>query len=329
VQAEKGRALPAQEVVLMPISIVMPAYNEERFLAEAIESVLAQTYRDFELIILDDGSRDRTLEIAQSYAQRDARIRLESHANMGPAPTLNRGLELSASEWVAVMHADDVMMPNRIERQLAFVAEHPELSVSSSWVKHIDSQGRVLAKDNSRLLTHEAVQDRYKANELIAFSHPAAILRKSSVQAVGGYRSQFRVNEDVDLWNRLLEHEYKILVQPEFLLQYRIHDGSASVAKARFCWRQVHWVKDCMLRRRRGDSELSWDEFVSRRKALPWYVRLNAERKDTAKVLYKAAVFQFARRKYIQVVPTVFAATVLQPSYTIRQIASKLLFYRS
>ncbi len=313
----------------MQISIVMPAYNEERFLAEAIESVLAQTWKDFELIVLDDGSQDRTLEIARSYALRDARIRVESHTNMGIAPTLNRGFALSANEWVAMMHADDVMMPNRLERQLVFIAEHPELAVASSWVKHIDSEGRIIAKDNSRLLTHEAVQERYLANELVGISHPAAILRKSAVQAIGVYRSQFRVNEDVDLWNRLLEHGYKILVQPEFLLKYRIHEGSASIAKARLCFRQVHWVKDCMLRRRRGEPELSWDEYLCLRRALPWYVRANQERKDTAKVLYKTAVHQFALRKYYLLVPTVIAAVMLQPGYTIRQITSKLLLRRS
>jgi len=120
----------------MRTTVIMPAYNAERYLAEAIESVLGQTWKDFELIILDDGSRDRTLEIAQSYALRDSRVRVESHTNMGIAPTLNLGLALSESEWVIQMHADDVMMPNRIERQLAFVAEHPELAVASSWIKH-------------------------------------------------------------------------------------------------------------------------------------------------------------------------------------------------
>lgn len=209
----------------MRISVIMPAYNEERFIAEAIESVLAQTWKDFELIVLDDGSRDRTMEIAQSHTRLDPRVRAESHANMGVALTLNRGLEMSTSEWVVVMHADDVMMPNRIERQLAFVAAHPELAVASSWVKHIDSQGKVIAKDNSSLLTHEAVEKLYLANEMIGFNHPAAILLKSAVQAAGGYRPQLRVNEDVDLWNRLLERGNKILVQPEYLLHYRIHGG--------------------------------------------------------------------------------------------------------
>lgn len=239
----------------MQISIVIPAYNEERFLAETIESVLAQTYREFELLILDDGSIDRTLEIAQSYARRDARVRVESHPNVGIGPTLNRGFALSANEWVAMIQADDVMMPMRFERQLAFLAAHPELDVAAGWCKHIDSEGRLIGKGDSPLITHEAVQKLYAANELIAFNCSTAIVRKSAVQAVGGYRSQFRVNEDADLWVRLLEAGYKILVQPEYLVKYRVHAGSVSIARARFIRQQARWVKDCMVRRRRSEPE--------------------------------------------------------------------------
>jgi glycosyltransferase involved in cell wall biosynthesis len=316
-------------VASMQISIVMPACNAERFLAEAIESVLAQTWKDFELIILDDGSRDRTRQIAQDYAQRDARVRLIAHANIGVAATLNRGLALSASEWVVIMHADDVMMPNRIERQLAFVAAHPELTVASSWVKHIDSVGRIIAKGDSPLITHEAVQKLYSANEMVGFSHPAAILRKNAVLAIGGYRPELRVNEDIDLWNRLLEAGCKILVQPEYLLKYRIHGSSASIAKALFVRQQLHWLKECVVRRRSGRPELSWDEYRQFYKSLPWYVRANAWRKDTAKVLYKAGAFQYAQQTYYRLAPTVIAAAILQPGYTIRQIAAKLRLRRS
>ncbi len=311
------------------LSVLMPAYNAERFLPEAIESVLAQTWRQFELIILNDGSQDRTREIAESYARRDSRVRVESHSNMGISPTMNQGLALSAGEWVVLMHADDVMMPTRIERQLAFVAAHPELAAASSWVKHINAEGEIIAKGDSPLLTHEAVQKLYAANELVGFNHPATILRKKAVQAVGGYRRQFRVNEDIDLWNRLLEHGYQIPVQPEYLLKYRIHAESASIARARVIRQQLRWVKDCMLRRRRGETELSWDEFLCFYKTLPWYVRANMQRKDAAKSLYKAATFQFAQRKYARVVPSIIAALMLQPGYTIPQIASKLLLRRS
>jgi len=314
----------------MPITVLMPAYNAEQFLAEAIESVLAQTLPDFELIVLNDGSRDRTREIAEGYALRDSRVRVESQANMGIARTLNRGLELASNDWVARMDADDVMMPNRLERQLAFVSEHPGLAVASSWVKHIDGQGRVVAKDsNSHLLTHEAVEKWHKAGHLVSFSHPAAILRKGAVQAVGGYRPQFKVTEDTELWIRLLDAGYEILVQPEYLLRYRIHAGSVSVARVRFQLRELRWLKDCRARRGRGEQELTWEEFISLRRTLPWYVQVNAARKDTAKVLYKAAVFQYALRNYFLLVPTVLAAMALQPTYTIGQIRSKLLLRRS
>ena len=310
----------------LQISIVMPAYNAERFLAEAIESALAQTWSDFELIILDDGSQDRTREIAQSYALRDSRIRVESHENMGVSPTLNRGLALSANEWVAVMHADDVMMPNRLERQLAFLAAHPELDVASSWIRHIDSQGRMIARGESPLVTHEAVQALYQANKLIAFSHPAAILRKNAVLAVGGYRQAFWPAEDVDLWNRLVEKGYKILVQPEYLLNYRMHGNAASISGARLTRTKVRWLKDCMLHRRAGMPELDLESFLLSQRSAPLLTRLNRERKDLAKIFYKAAVMHYAQREYPALIIKLLPAMLLQPGYTIRQVLKKLVF---
>jgi glycosyltransferase involved in cell wall biosynthesis len=313
----------------MQISILMPAYNEERFIAQAIESVLAQTWKDFELIILNDGSQDSTLEIAESYARLDSRIRVESHPNTGIAPTLNKGFALAANEWVAMIQADDLMMPNRLERQLVFLSTHPELDVAAGWCKHINSEGKVIAKGKSPLVTLDAVNKLYTVNELVVVNSSTAIVRKQAVLDVGGYRSQFRVNEDVDMWNRLLERGYRILVQPEYLAKYRIHAGSVSIGKARWIRQQVHWVKDCMLRRRSGQEELSWNEYCRFRRTLPWYVRANSWRKDTAKVFYKAATFQFAEKQYYRLGPTVIAAAILQPSYTIRQVTSKLMLFCS
>jgi glycosyltransferase involved in cell wall biosynthesis len=317
------------EVSPMQISVIMPVYNEERFLAEAIESVLAQTYRDFELIILDDGSQDRTREIAESYALLDSRIRVESNPNMGIAAELNRGIALSANEWIALMQGDDVLMPNRLERNVAFLDEHPELAVAGGWSKHIDSEGRIIARGESPLVTHEAVQQLYEANEVIAFNSCTALLRKSAVLAVGGYRAQFRVNEDVDMWCRLLEAGYKILVQPEYLVKYRIHSGSVSIGRARHIREELRWYKASMLRRRSGQPELTWDEYLCLRRALPWYVRANAWRKDTAKVLYKSAVFHYAERHYHWVATTVLASMLLQPGYILHQIAAKLELRRA
>jgi len=307
----------------MRASVVIPAYNAERFLPQAIESVLAQSWQNFELIVIDDGSKDSTLAIAQGYAARDPRVKAFTQPNRGFAETLHRGFELSASDWVFRMDADDRMHPNRLERQLAFLAEHPELDVASSLVFHIDENNRIIGKDNSRLVTYEAIQQRVVANELIGFCHPAAVVRKSAVMAVGGYRKQFWPAEDIDLWNRLAENGYKMLVQPEYLLDYRMHGTSASISGARTARQKVRWIKDCMLRRRAGQPELDWNAFLVELHAAPLLVRLNRTRKDFAKIFYKSAVAHYAQRQYISTLSSLLAAFVLQPWVTFYQVSTK------
>jgi glycosyltransferase involved in cell wall biosynthesis len=307
----------------MLVSVVMPAYNAGAFLAQAIESVLAQTWRDFELIIVNDGSTDNTLEIAEGYAAQDARVKVYTQPNAGTASALNRGIDLAPGEWVFLMHADDRMRPNRLERQLAFIAEHPELSVASSLIRHIDSRNRVIGKDNSKLTTYTAVDKLVAANELIGFNHPAVALRKSSVLAVGGYRQRFWPAEDIDLWNRLVEKGYKVLVQPEFLLDYRMHGSSASISHARLTRTKVRWLKDCMLRRRAGKEELDWDSFLAVLRSAPFPTRLNRARKDLAGIFYKSAVAHYAQREYPAVFVRLLAAVALQPVVTLYHVVTK------
>src|SRR5688500_16211811 len=121
-----------------PVSVILPAFNAERFVASAVRSVLAQTHGDFELLAIDDGSTDRTREILEMLAEEDGRVRVLSHANYGMGRSLNEALEEAKHDWVARMDADDVMVPNRLERQLAFLAENPKLVVASSQVHYID-----------------------------------------------------------------------------------------------------------------------------------------------------------------------------------------------
>src|SRR3954451_4203431 len=101
----------------MKVSVLMPAFNAEHYILEAVESVLSQTHTDFELIIVDDGSTDNTLSVVEPYARKDKRVKVISHPNMGISHSLNRALDLASNEWIVCMHADDIMLPNRIERQ--------------------------------------------------------------------------------------------------------------------------------------------------------------------------------------------------------------------
>src|SRR5687768_8421265 len=118
----------------MSLTVVMPVYNVGPYVAEAVRSVLAQTYREFNLHVIDDGSTDHTLAVAQWAAGRDTRVRVTSQPNRGIAHVMNEAVEEARTEWVACMHGDDVMLPHRLERQLAFVAENPDVEVASSIV---------------------------------------------------------------------------------------------------------------------------------------------------------------------------------------------------
>ena len=141
------------------LSVLMPAYNAGRYIGDAIDSVLAQTVRDLGLLVIDDGSKDDTLAVAEERAKRDPRVRVITQPNAGIAHTLNRGLEmLAGSEWVFLMHADDLMMPNRLERQVAFIEANPDVAVASSLVYYINGAGETVGHGRSPFTDPAAVR---------------------------------------------------------------------------------------------------------------------------------------------------------------------------
>src|SRR5882724_6029993 len=157
------------------ITVIMAAYNPGRFLVPAIESVLAQTHRDFEFIIIDDGSTDYTLTIANSYAAKDSRVKVISHTNMGMGPSVNLAMKEAKGDWIARIDGDDLMEPNRLERQIAFLAANPDLVVASSLVNYVNDDGDIIGKNSSRFVTREGVAEAVSNHWPVGFHHQAAI----------------------------------------------------------------------------------------------------------------------------------------------------------
>jgi glycosyltransferase involved in cell wall biosynthesis len=307
-----------------PVSVLLPAYNAERFVASAVRSVLAQTHGDFELLAIDDGSTDRTLEILRMLAEEDSRVRVISHPNYGMGRSLNEALEEARHDWVARMDADDLMMPNRLERQLAFLAERPHVVVASSLVHYVDEDGNVIGKNTSAFTDPARVQEAVARNWVVGFHHPAVMMRKAVVRDIGGYRPEFWPADDADLWNRILERHAGVIVQPEHLMKYRIHGGSVCVSSAREATRKTDWVEACMVHRRAGAAEPSWAQFLEDQRCQPWWAKLNRGRRDFARTLYKAAVFHFSMRNYTRFASTLTCATVLEPFYVLPRVLPQL-----
>jgi glycosyltransferase involved in cell wall biosynthesis len=212
------------------ISVVMAVYNGERYLAAAVESILAQAHRDFEFVIVNDGSTDRSGTMLRDYAARDPRVRLIARENKGLTKSLNEAISLAQGEFVARMDADDVSMPDRFERQVRYLREHPDCVCVGSRVALIDPYGSVIQPATDHKLTHEEIDAELLQGIGWAIVHPAAIMRVDALRRVGGYREEFRTSQDLDLFLRLAEIG-RLANLPEPLVQYRQHFESVNYAK--------------------------------------------------------------------------------------------------
>ncbi len=199
------------------LTVLMPVYNAEKFLTEAIESVLNQTFEKFEFLIIDDGSTDNSINIIKSYA--DPRIRLcQNEKNSGISATLNRGIELAKTEWIARMDADDICYPTRLEKQYDFIMAHPDGALFSCWAEEITEEKEFIRVERFN-------PDDYFYNLTFSFwmYHPTFVFKRDAVKSIGMYTVPYA--EDYELvWQ--LSRKFKLYPQPEVLLKYRISPHS-------------------------------------------------------------------------------------------------------
>lgn len=211
------------------VSVIMPVYNAERYVAEAIESVLAQTMGDFEFLIHDDGSTDGSAAIVQSYAARDPRISFSSGENSGVAAALNTLVLRARAPWLARMDADDVCLPERFAQQLARLEAEPDLVVLGTAAITIDGEGRRIVH-NFPPRDHEAI-DGGNLRGMCQIEHPSVMISTAALAKVGGYDALAHNGQDIDLWLRLAEVG-RLANSADIGILYRLHEGSVSSRRA-------------------------------------------------------------------------------------------------
>lgn len=202
----------------------MPVYNASRYLTQAIDSILQQSYRNYEFLIINDGSQDDTDRIVRSY--QDSRIKyLTNEQNLGISRSLNLGIQLASGKYIARMDADDISYSTRLEQQVAWLEAHNEVGILGSAVINIDSDGVALGLDKSPACTHYTLL----WYQLFAcpFIHPTVMMRSNVIQFAGGYSSEYEWAEDRELWYRLLTKSNGANLS-ESLLQFRRHSTNSS-----------------------------------------------------------------------------------------------------
>jgi glycosyltransferase involved in cell wall biosynthesis len=208
------------------VSVLMPVYNAERFLALAVDSVLAQTFGDFELIVVNDGSTDGSKALLDEYARRDSRVRVISRENTGIVGALNDAFAEARASLLARMDGDDVSLPDRLRAQVEFMRTHADCSLLGTEVCCIDEEGlRILQPQH--LCDHDAIEAQMLNGDGGAIVHPSVMMRREAVERVGAYRFIHQWAEDLDLFLRLAEVG-RVANVPEVLFHYRMHSHSVN-----------------------------------------------------------------------------------------------------
>ncbi len=307
------------------ISVLMSVKDTLPFLKEAIASIVHQSFQDWELVIIDNCSTDGTAQAAEQAAQADPRIRvLRNERDLGHSGGLNRGLAVCRGEWIARMDGDDIALPNRLERQLAFVRENPDVAATGCLAYYIDSNGRRAGKTAAELTTREEFQRFRSQNLPIGILHPGALIRRDVLVELGGYRPVYDPANDIDLWCRISDG-HVILVQPEYLMEYRIHSGSLSAESYEFARMKHLWARDSMIARRESRAEPGWNEFLEARRNAPWWLRLNRWRKLQAKRFYRQSAQHQLSDRRVRSLAEMSLAALLQPEYTLPRVKGQML----
>lgn len=206
------------------ISVVMSVYNSEKYLSESIESILSQTFSDFEFIIIDDGSTDKSNSILNKFARSDARINIITNLeNIGLANSLNKGLHIAKGDYVARMDSDDISYPKRFEIQIEFMKNNKAYGVVGGNIDIIDEKSNYVKtlsfpKTHNQILWYLCFQN--------PIAHPTTMIKSNLLRKVNGYKNYIS-SQDYDLWQRL-SNITKLFNVDQSLLKYRVHGSNIS-----------------------------------------------------------------------------------------------------
>ena len=308
------------------ISVVMPAYNAEAFIGPAIESILSQTYRDLELVVVDDGSTDRTRAIAERFAAGDHRIRIIPGDHQGAGAARNKGLAEAHFPWVAVMDADDVALPERLARQLAAAQADPEVVVWGAAGYHVGPQLQRLSAFCTGPTSKAQFEDMRRRAFNVQTCHSTAFYPRDLALKVGGYDNRYYC-EDTEFFDRMVAHGY-LLTLPDHLILYREHGDSMTVQKYRRQKMQSRYVSDRQRRRLAGEPPITLEQWAEAYDRAPLLTRYQRWQRDAGDVAYIRARIAFGARRYSDAVGSVALALLVNPGYFIPQIGRSLAAYR-
>ncbi|MEA5497271.1 glycosyltransferase family 2 protein [Limnoraphis robusta Tam1] len=307
------------------ISVIMAAYNASKYIGLAIESVLNQTFREFELLIVDDHSTDSTLDIIKYYADQDSRIQvLQTEQNSGASTARNVAIRAAKYPWLAIMDSDDIAQPERFEKQMNAAKEKPHVVAWGTYACHISSTGKVLSLVKQGAKTEEEFYQSWQEGHIPFVIHPSTLINREIFEKAGGYvelleNYSLTPAEDFELVARLGNFG-PILVIPEPLLLYRVHSSSQSMQK--FFWQKkvARYVVTRHRAKLAGNKEPLLSQFLKEYDSQAVMSRLAQQLRTLGQFWYRKAGLFFADQDYIRAGLYLGIAIAANPSYSIPRL---------
>lgn len=275
------------------ISVLMTARDEERFLPAALDSLLTQTCTSFELIVVNDGSTDKTKEILDQYASRDTRIYPHHQPKSGRASSLNTAFHLARGDFIAIMDSDDLSLPNRLARQLAYMESNSHIGLVGSYYEQIDGRDQTIKTVDRVPCEPDAVRAMLLTDNPIC--HGTVFVRRHVMEQAGLYREAFPASLDYDLYLRVLDKQ-SIAIIPEVLYRYRIH--GKSISSRRLLQLQMKRLAQ-VLQRQRSDSGVDALQKASTLAEQQAYIEAFLKEDHRAnRLVYSGQLFEMGKKYY-------------------------------
>jgi glycosyltransferase involved in cell wall biosynthesis len=302
------------------VSVIMPAYNAAPYIERAVESILNQTFRDLELIIVDDCSTDTTWDVINTMAARDERIRLaRNEKNSGPATAINKAVSMARAPLLAGMDADDVSVPHRLERQIELLRNTPEIAVVGSFVSHTNDGDEILSLSRTGPTSIAEFDDLRRRGEPTMVFGGTAVYTRRLYDEVGGFDESLRAAADIEFCDRMADHG-AIVAIPETLLLYRIYSSSNVMLRFREGRRTHRFLEARRAARMAGTPLPTREEYVESERHLSQWKRFGIRRDDYTQYLYRQAGLAFGEGRRIQTGGYLVLAGLIAPVHVLRRL---------
>ena len=307
------------------VSVVMPVFNQQNYLRESIESVLNQTYKNFEFIIVDDGSTDKSREIINSYARKDERIIALFQENQGKPNAINNGVAVSNGNLIAFIDHDDTMLPERLKKQVNYISTYSEIDAVSCHCNYINKLGTIIGTQKYYYL--ESVDDCKFAIENkihVMCSFTGLMVAKEAYVVSGGLRDKFWPCDDLEFINRMIDSGFLLVIIPEILMNYRIHPSSTTAKKQWYLFKVAEFTNLCISLRRSNQKEISFDEFIVQKNKESWWEKYKKNSHNYSIIFLQKANFSLYTKRYLKFIMYFTSAFILDNKYVLIGVQKRL-----